>query len=217
MTQQETAATQPAPPDDPADPAAKPAPLQGGQPVAPATLLQLALLFTRIGLTSFGGGLSAWLFREVAVRLRWLSEEEFLGALTMSQILPGSNVINLAIYVGHRMRGGIGSLVATSALLLPPMVVVIFIAMGFQRISDIVWLHNFLEGVAAAAIGMTVSMGLRNARRALRAGRWTLAMIAAVFVAIGLLRWPLVPVALALAVVALVLARNPPPARGPGQ
>ena len=73
------------------------------------SLLQIPLLFVRVGLTSFGGGLSAWIYREVVTQRGWLNEEEFLGALTLGHILPGSNVVNLSIYVGYSLKGAIGS------------------------------------------------------------------------------------------------------------
>jgi chromate transporter len=170
------------------------------------SLTQLLLLFSRIGLTSFGGGLSAWLYREVVDRRRWLNEDEFLGALTMSQILPGSNVVNLSIYIGHRLRGALGSLIAVVALLLPPMIVAVLLSVLFQRLDNLGWLHDFLEGVAAAAIGLTASVGLRGARRALDGGLWPIPLILAVFITIGLLHWPLVPVTLVLAAASLTLA-----------
>ena len=128
------------------------------------SLLQILLLFARIGLTSFGGGLSAWIYREVVTQRGWLKEDEFLGALTLGQILPGSNVVNLSIYVGYRMRGPLGSTIAVCALLVPPMVVIVLLATVFHQFAQVAWLHRFLEGVAAAAIGMTASVGFRTAR-----------------------------------------------------
>ncbi|ABE30917.1 chromate transporter family protein [Paraburkholderia xenovorans LB400] len=170
------------------------------------SLLQILLLFARVGLTSFGGGLSAWIYREVVTQRGWLDEDEFLGALTLGQILPGSNVINLSIYVGYRMKGAIGSTVAVSSLLVPPMVVIVLLATVFHQFAQLAWLHEFLEGVAAAAIGMTASVGFRTARSLLAVRRWPLALIAVVFVAVGVLRWPLVPVALVAGAAGLYLA-----------
>lgn len=157
--------------------------------------LQLALVFGRIGLLSFGGGLSAWVYREVVARKGWLKETEFLGALTLCQILPGSNVVNLAVYVGRRLRGAAGSLVAVLSLLLPPVVLVILSAQWVRSIAHIDWLHALLEGVAAAAIGMTASVGIRTARVLAATNPWSLCLVLAVFVCVGILRWPLVPVA----------------------
>lgn len=170
------------------------------------SLLQILLLFARVGLTSFGGGLSAWIYREVVTRRGWLKEEEFLGALTLGQILPGSNVVNLSIYVGYRMKGAIGSVVAVTSLLVPPMAVIVLLATVFHEFAQLAWLHRFLEGVAAAAVGMTASVGFRTARALLADQRWPLLLILAVFLAVGVLRWPLVPVAIVAGSVGLVIA-----------
>jgi chromate transporter len=63
-------------------------------------LLSLMNVFFRVGITSFGGSTAAWLYREIVERHRWLDEEGFVTALTLSQALPGANPVNLAIYVG---------------------------------------------------------------------------------------------------------------------
>ena len=175
------------------------------------TLLQILLLFSRVGLTSFGGGLSAWIYREVVTQRGWLKEDEFLGGLTLGQILPGSNVINLSIYVGYRMLGALGSAVAVCSLLVPPMIVIVLLATVFHEFAQLAWLHRFLEGVAAAAIGMTASVGFRTARSLLAVQRWPLALIAGVFLAIGVMRWPLVPVALVADAAGLFIASRSQP------
>jgi chromate transporter len=169
---------------------------------APAPLIpyiEIAMLFARIGITSFGGGLSAWLYREVVEQRGWLKADDFLGALALGQILPGSNVVNLSIYVGQRLRGAVGSVVAVLSLLLPPMVSVVLIAALVHHYGNLVWLHQALEGVAAAAVGMTISMGVKTARRAISVNRFAWVMILLVFVTVGLLALPLVPVVLVLA------------------
>jgi chromate transporter len=170
------------------------------------SLLQILLLFARVGLTSFGGGLSAWIYREVVTQRGWLKEEEFLGALTLGQILPGSNVVNLSIYVGYRMKGAIGSAVAVTSLLVPPMIVIVMLATGFNQFAQLAWLHRFLEGVAAAAVGMTAAVGFRTALALLAVQRWPLLLIVAVFVAVGVVRWPLVPVAIVAGAAGLAIA-----------
>jgi chromate transporter len=170
------------------------------------SLLQILLLFTGVGLRSFGGGLSAWIYREVVARRGWLKDSEFLGALTLGQILPGSNVVNLSIYVGYRTKGAIGGVVAVSSLLVPPMVMIVMVATVFHQLAQLVWLHRFLEGVAAAAIGMTASVGFRTARALLAEQRWPLLLIVAVFVAVGVMRLPLVPVAIVAGAVGLIIA-----------
>ena len=72
------------------------------------TAWRLFLIFSRIGLTSFGGGLSGWLLREFVQDRHWISEEDFLNGLSLSQALPGVNVKNMAIWIGYRLVGTSG-------------------------------------------------------------------------------------------------------------
>jgi chromate transporter len=177
-------------------------------PKPTVTLLQMFALFARIGLTSFGGGLSAWIYREVVDRRRWLSEDEFLAGLTLSQILPGPNVINISIYIGQRLRGTVGSITTVLALLLPPMIVAVGLVTLFHAYGDIGWLHDLLEGIAAAAIGLTFSVGYRAAQHATKTNRWAPAVLALVFLAVGVMRWPLIPVVICVAPLAVLVARK---------
>lgn len=178
------------------------------------SLTEIALVFGRIGATSFGGGLSAWIYREVVDQRRWLDEDEFLSGLTLAQILPGPNVVNLSIYVGQRLRGFVGGLTAVMAMMLPPMAAVLVIVALFQNVAHISWVHDFLEGLAAAAIGMSLSVGVKAARRAARTSAWLLLVVGGVFGAIALMRWPLLVVVLGAVPLALALAwRSRPHAR----
>jgi chromate transporter len=177
-------------------------------PKPSVTLPEMFMVFARIGLTSFGGGLSAWIYREVVDRRSWLTEDEFLAGLTLAQILPGPNVINISIYIGQRLRGTVGSLTAALALLLPPMVVAVLLLALFRNFGDVVWLHDLLEGIAAGAIGLTFSVGYRAARHAAKTNRWAPAILALVFISIGVLRWPLIPVVLCVAPLAVLVVRK---------
>jgi chromate transporter len=170
------------------------------------TLPEIFAVFARIGLTSFGGGISAWIYRDVVDRRQWLSEPEFLAGLTLAQILPGPNVINIAIYIGQRLRGTAGSVIAAAALLLPPMMVAVLILTLFREFSDLDWLRDFLEGIAAGAIGLTFSVGYRAARHAWTTNRWSAVVLLPVFVAVGVLRWPLILVVLVAAPLAVLVA-----------
>ena len=84
----------------------------------PPTLLGLFLIFSRIGLTSFGGGVSGWLLREFVQDRDWISEEDFLNGLAISQALPGINVKNMAIWIGHRLLGWRGALLAVTGIIM---------------------------------------------------------------------------------------------------
>ncbi|HZB94101.1 MAG TPA: chromate transporter, partial [Stellaceae bacterium] len=173
-----------------------------------ATRVALSALFTtfaKIGLMSFGGALSGWMYREIVRRRGWLEEEEFLSGLALGQVMPGANVANLSLFIGQRLRGGIGAVVAITGMLLPPMVLVVLLGMLYVRLGDIAWLHRLLAGVAAAAIGLTVMIGVRAARRIERRAA-PMGVLLAIFVAVGMLRWPMVPVVLVAGPVSIALS-----------
>jgi chromate transporter len=168
-------------------------------------LLRLFLVCFQIGLFSFGGGLSGWIYQEVVVRHRWMTEGEFLSGLALCQVMPGINVSNLVVYMGQRLRGALGSCVALVGLLVGPFFVVIGLVLVYERIAGVAWVHAAMDGVAAAAIGLLLFVGLRGARRSMERPS-ALAIMAAIIVTVGLLEWPLVPVALVLAPVSVAFA-----------
>jgi chromate transporter len=179
-----------------------------GPAAAPATALRLFLVFTRIGLTSFGGGLSGWLLREFVQARGWMSEEEFLDGLALSQALPGVNVTNMAIWIGYRLRGTAGATAALAGIIVPPGLFIVALASVMTLLARYPATHLALDGAAAAAIGLSLAMGLTTARRVPRRAR-PLAFMVATFLAVGPLRLPLVWVVLVAggASVALEYAR----------
>ncbi|WP_207210621.1 chromate transporter [Lichenibacterium minor] len=174
-------------------------------PAAPQpTALQLFLIFSRIGLTSFGGGLSGWLLREFVRDRAWVGEEEFLNGLSLSQALPGVNVTNMAIWIGHRLLGFRGAAAGVAGIVGPAAVLIVGISAGFAALSRFPATHWALDGAAAAAIGLSASMGITTALRVPR--RWLpLAIMAGTFVAIGPLHQPLVYVVLGVGLGSIAL------------
>ena len=78
-----------------------------------ATLAGIFWVFFRIGLLSFGGGLTGWVYLEIVAARQWMTDDEFMSGIAVSQILPGANVANLAIYVGSTLKGPIGAVAYT--------------------------------------------------------------------------------------------------------
>lgn len=176
-------------------------------PAAPARVPLLAILgvFAKIGLMSFGGALSGWMHREIVVRRQWMEEADFLSGLALGQIMPGANVANLSLYIGQRLRGGIGAVVALLGMLVPPMIVVLALGMLYERVAGIFWLHRFIDGVAAAAIGLTIMVGIRASRRVERRAGPVIVLLV-LFITVGVLRWPMVPVVICVTLASLLLA-----------
>jgi chromate transporter len=156
-------------------------------------VLAVFLAFARIGLTSFGGGLSGWLLRELVQRRRWLGEKEFFASLALAQAFPGVNVVNVSILIGYRLCRWPGALAAAIGLVVPAAFVAIGIAAVFEGLLRFPATRPALAGIAAAAIGLSLQMAVRAVRRAV-SGPLPAALFAATFLALAVLRLPLLPV-----------------------
>jgi chromate transporter len=159
--------------------------------VPPPTSVQLFLIFSRIGLTSFGGGLSGWFLREFVQDRHWMTEEEFLNGLSISQALPGVNVKNMAIWIGYHLLGRPGAIASFLGIIVPPAILIVLLATLFASLAHFDLTHVLLNGAAAAAIGLSLSMGITTAWRVPRKVIPLLIMVVT-FVAIGVLHWPLI-------------------------
>ncbi len=166
------------------------------------TLPTIAAVFSRIGLSSFGGGLIAWMHREAVERRRWVGDQEFLSGLAICQVLPGGNMVNMSLYLGTRP---IGALTAVLGLIGLPILLVIPIATVLARFDTLRPLHLMLDGIAAAAVGMNIATGVKAARRR-STSLAPIAITGGVFVAVGLLRWPMLAVVACLAPLSIALA-----------
>lgn len=161
----------------------------GGRP-AP-TAYELFSAFLKLGLMAFGGALP--LARRMAVDDRqWLSPDEFTDMLGLCQVLPGGNVINFAVSIGARFRGMRGALAALAGFVAIPTVVVILLANVYDRYQHNVHVAHFFAGLAAAAAGLMVSVAWRIASP-LRRKPVSIVVALTFFVAIALLRLPLLP------------------------
>jgi chromate transporter len=174
-------------------------------PLRPATLPMLFATCLRMGVLSFGGGLSGWLYREFVRKHRWISEEDFASSLAIAQMLPGANVVNLVVCMGEQLRGPPGALTCIFGFLVGPFFAVIALSAIVARISHASDLEAGLLGVAAAATGMLIVVGWHGTRRAYRQW-WTLAVMAVVVVAVGVLQWPLLPVVACVAPVSIAIS-----------
>jgi chromate transporter len=166
-------------------------------PPAP-TIGGLASCFLQIALSSFGGGLSAWTRRLVVEQRRWMTDEQFLSALTIARLFPGPNQVNMAIYVGVHFRGLPGALAALAGLLVVPLAILIALGIAYFQYHTVPALQATLAGVVAAAAGMALSMGFKIVGAYLRSPD-ALLFAAAAFVGVSVLhvRLPLVVLVLA--------------------
>lgn len=181
----------------PNEPAQVPSPLQMRVP-----LISIYRVFFEIGLLSFGGGLVSWIHREVVAKRGWIPDEEFLSGVALAQILPGVNSTNVSIYVGQRLRGAIGAGVALAAMLTGPFVVVIFAAIIYRWLLGVPGFPSLVEGIAAVAIGMLLRFGIEAGRIASR-GPVAIVFMAVTFIAVGVMRWPMLAVVAVIAPISI--------------
>jgi chromate transporter len=182
----------------------------------PCGVIELFLLFSTIGLRSFGGGVSGWMHIALVERRAWLGETEFAASLALARIMPGASVVNLAVLIGYRLIGFTGAVAGVVGVLAGPSLMVIALAVLYRRFAGTVILDTVLAGAAASAVGLLFSVGLKSAGRIARGGLvsprrtasgvGTVAILVAMFVLVGVLRFPTVPVVLALAPCSLGLA-----------
>jgi chromate transporter len=176
---------------------------RGAAPDPPdVTLVGLAGCFLKIALSSFGGGLSAWTQRIVVEERRWLNNEQFLSAVTISRLFPGPNQVNMAIYIGEHFKGLLGALAALAGLLVVPLCILLTLGWAYFHYHEVPALRATLTGVVAAAAGMALSMGFKLIGGYLRQPD-ALLFAAAAFVAVSFLHLPLPLVVLVLAPLAM--------------
>src|SRR5438309_788845 len=181
-------------------PAAAPQPdLPGPNPTPQPGLVELFLAFAKMSLAGFGGVL-VWARRGIVEQHRWMTAEEFNETFALCHFLPGPNIVNLSVVFGSRFRGVAGGIVAFAGLLGPPLIIVTVLAALYARYGEIDALRRILAGVSCAAIGLLIAVVLRMMMPLIKK-RDAVAMVilAAVFIAIGLLRLPL-PLVLLVAI-----------------
>lgn len=160
---------------------------------APRTKTELFFAFSILALQGFGGVLAV-VQRELVDKRRWLTAEEFVEDWAVAQILPGPNVVNLSLMLGDRYFGWQGALAGVAGMLCFPTVVILLIAALFAGVADVPQVQGALQGMGAVAAGLIAAVGLRlsSALRSNTMGLWVCWMvIAATFIAVALLRWPL--------------------------
>lgn len=132
---------------------------QPAQTGAAPSLLQIALAFAAISSTSFGGGQKASI-RQAVVSRGWIDRDEFMDGLELGQVLPGPNILNLAIYCGQRVRGFAGAVAAFLGASLPPFAIVLIAGALYFKFAANPYVHGALRGCAVGALGLTVGNAL---------------------------------------------------------
>lgn len=162
-------------------------------PRSPQSPSEIFRVFTRLALQGFGGVLPI-AQRELVERERWLTREQFLELLAVSQVLPGPNVVNLSLMFGDRVFGWRGGLAALGGMILAPWCVVLALTVVYTHYAQHPVVAGALRGMGAVAAGLIFSTGLKlmpALRRNVLGAAPAVALAALMFAGIALLRVPL--------------------------
>jgi chromate transporter len=160
--------------------------------VAPApTLGRVAALFGAIGALTFGGGLTmiALMQEHVVDRLHWLTPREFVDGLALGQLTPGP-VLMIAAYVGYKVLGVGGAIVAATASFLPSFLLMLGLLPVFDRIRNLAWARAVMQGLVPGVIGV---MAIALVRMAPHAAPDPLAVAVLAATIITLVGWRITP------------------------
>ena len=145
-------------------------------------LLTLSAIFLRIGTVTFGGGLvmAPLIESEVVDTHHWLTHQEFADAFALGQITPGPVLIT-ATFVGYRVAGTLGALVATISIFLPAFLLTIAAASSLRRFRNNEQVQSFLRGVSPAVVGLLVAAALSMGRAGIHSWVGIAIMLLAIF------------------------------------
>ena len=174
----------------------------------PQSLTDLFVSFTLLALQGFGGVLAV-VQRELVEKKRWMTREEFIEDWAVAQIMPGPNVVNLCLMIGGRYFGPKGAMAALAGLITVPLVVVLLLVLVYTQFADHPGVAGALRGMGAVVAGLVAATGIKLAtalKNNVLGKALSGALGIACFVAIGVLRWPLIYVIVGLGGIACLLA-----------
>jgi chromate transporter len=168
------------------------------------TLAALFLAVLKVSLFGFGSGL-IWARRVVVEQRHWMTEQEFAETLTLCQLMPGPNIVGIAVCVGTKLQGAIGAITAVAGFVLLPLTVGLTLGTFVLHFAHLLLIQRILSGLSAAAAGLLIGTGLRllmpHRRRPVALG-----LAVAAFIGMAYARLPLLVVLLGLAPLSILVA-----------
>lgn len=170
-------------------------------------LSAIFLVFTKVTMASIGGSLTAWARRVLVDERGWVTNEEFLEGLSLCQVLPGPNNVNLSIYIGRRLRGPAGAAVAVLGLTVLPLVIISILTVLYFKYGSTPHVDRAMDGLNAATAGLIAAtafqLGTKHFRKPVALG-----IALATLALVGILRLPMLPVLVVAGLVSIALCRR---------
>ena len=132
--------------------------------------LQLFWTFFKLGLFTIGGGMAMIPLMQgiIVEKKKWMTEEEIVDCIAVSQGLPGVIAINMATYIGHYKKGVLGAIVATIGVILPSLVIIIAVVELLHGIGDNRYVNGALLGIKASATGLIAYSAYKVGKQVLK-------------------------------------------------
>jgi len=169
-------------------------------------LLNLFLQFLIVGAVSFGGGIIAYERILLVEKRKWLTTDQFMAYLAISQTMPGLNSVNLAVLTGDYLRGIKGSVIALLGLVLPGSILVLLLGLVYTALTDHAITVLLLTGIAAGATGLLAAVTYRIGDE-----HWkkpiSLILITVTFILMSIVKLPLLEVLAIMAPIGLFIYR----------
>jgi chromate transporter len=165
------------------------------------SLPELFIGYAKIGLLGFGG-VAPWARHVIVEEKRWFDDREYAALLGVGQVIPGPNTINCAVIIGDRFQGAPGAVVAVTGLVGAPVLVLIAIALLYDRIAGLPGVGAAMAAGAAAAAGLVIGTAIKLARK-IQPNPAAIAIGLAAFVSVGLLQMPMLLAILVLGPVSI--------------
>lgn len=130
--------------------------------------LQIFSTFAKIGAFTIGGGYAMLplIQKEVVEKKKWISESDYVDMIAISQSVPGIFAVNIAIFTGYKMKGNIGSIVATLGAILPSFLIILGIVMFFREFLDNEYIAKMFMAIRPAVVALIVVPVFTTAKEA---------------------------------------------------
>lgn len=168
------------------------------------TLWSIFFEFLVIGSLSFGGGIVAYERMLLIEKRKWLTPDEFMAKLAISQTMPGLNSVNLALLAGDHLRGALGAIAAVCGLIVPGGLFVLIVGLAYDAGGNHPIVNLLLIGVAAGATGLLSSVTYKIGAKHFRLIK-SLIVIGATFTLMSILKIPLIWVLVIMVPIGLIL------------
>ena len=119
-------------------------------------LLELFFTFAKIGLFTFGGGYAMipLIEKDIVERNRWVGREDFVDLLAVAQSAPGIFAVNMAVFIGYKLRGTRGAVAAAMGCVLPSVIIILLIALFFRQFRHLPVVNNVFMGLRPAVVAL---------------------------------------------------------------